>query len=138
MYHISRVHCSSFYTNLRDFNKLPCGPSWLMFKCPWALTWVTTVVAYGNKHNIGVFRSWLPAGWALEALYTVNCEYFMSKIFRAIIFRVIYFGQTILYRIIINIAHVFCAFKFHTSQPVQKYFNNEIFTIYGSRFLTEL
>ena len=44
---------------------------------------------------------------------TVNCEYFVSKIFHAIDFRVkIIFGQTTLYRIIVNIAHIFRAFNF--------------------------
>ena len=37
----------------------------------------------------------------------------------------------ILYRIIVNIAHVFRAFNFRTIQAVRKYFNNEIFAIYG-------
>ena len=42
------------------------------------------------------------------------------------------FEQTILYRIIVNIAYVFRAFNFCASQAVRKYFNNEIFAIYGS------
>ena len=29
----------------------------------------------------------------------------------------------------------FHAFNFHTSQAIQKYFNNEIFTIYGSKMV---
>ena len=37
----------------------------------------------------------------------------------------------ILYRIAVNIAHVFHAFNFRTSHAVQKYFNIEIFVIYG-------
>ena len=37
----------------------------------------------------------------------------------------------ILYRIIVNIAHVFRAFNFRTIQAVRKYFNNKIFAIYG-------
>ena len=37
-----------------------------------------------------------------------------------------------LYRIVVNIAHVFCAFNFRTSHTVQKYFNIEIFMIYGN------
>ena len=41
------------------------------------------------------------------------------------------FGQTTLYRIVINIAHVFRAFNFCTSHAVRKYFNIEIFAIYG-------
>ena len=51
-----------------------------------------------------------------------SCEYFVSKIFRAIIFHVkIIFGQTILYRIIANVAIMyFHAFNFHTSQAVRK------------------
>ena len=36
-----------------------------------------------------------------------------------------------LYRIIVNIAYVFRAFNFRTSHAVRKYFNIEIFAIYG-------
>ena len=39
-----------------------------------------------------------------------------------------------LYRIVVNIVHVFCAFNFRTSNAVQKYFNIEIFKIYGTFF----
>ena len=40
----------------------------------------------------------------------------------------------ILYCIIVNIAHVFRAFNFHTSHAVRKYFNIEIFAIYSIYF----
>ena len=36
-----------------------------------------------------------------------------------------------LYRIVVNIAHVFRAFNFRTSHAVRKYFNIEVFAIYG-------
>jgi hypothetical protein len=36
------------------------------------------------------------------------------------------------YRISINNAHNFHAFNFRTDQSVRKYFNNEIFAIYGT------
>ena len=31
----------------------------------------------------------------------------------------------------------FCAFNFHTSQAVRKYFNNKIFVIYGTLFFAD-
>ena len=40
-----------------------------------------------------------------------------------------------MYRIIVNIAYVFRAFNFRTSQAVRKYFNNEIFAIYGNKLI---
>ena len=36
-----------------------------------------------------------------------------------------------LYCIVVNIVHVFHAFNFYTSLAVRKYFNIEIFAIYG-------
>ena len=43
-----------------------------------------------------------------------------------------------LYRIIVNIAYVFRAFNFCTRHVVRKYFNNEIFAIYGTCTCTVL
>ena len=40
----------------------------------------------------------------VKLLYTINHEYFVSKIFHVILNN---FGQTTLYRIIVNITHVF-------------------------------
>ena len=57
----------------------------------------------------------------------VNREYFVSKIFHAINFHVKQFSDK---RSILRI--YFHALNFHTSQAVRKYFNNEIFVIYGS------
>ena len=37
-----------------------------------------------------------------------------------------------LYCITVNNVHTFCAFNFRTNQAIQKYFNNEIFTIYST------
>ena len=66
---------------------------------------------------------------------TVNREYFVPKIFHAIIFRVIFFRQTTLYHIIVNIAHVYIFVRliFAQARLSENIFNNEIFAIYGTR-----
>ena len=54
---------------------------------------------------------------------TVNCEYFMSKIFHAIIFRVKYFSNKRPCTTLLLILRMyFHAFNFRTSQAVRKYF----------------
>ena len=64
---------------------------------------------------------------------TVNREYFVSKILYAINSRVKQFSDKGPCTALSLILHMyFCAFNFHTSQAVQKYFNNEIFMIYGN------
>ena len=71
--------------------------------------YISTIYSYYRKSQI--FR-----------VYNISCDNFSrQKIF----------GQTTLYCIVINIAHVFCAFNFRTSYAVRKYFNIEIFAIYG-------
>ena len=64
---------------------------------------------------------------------TVNREYFMSKIFRVINFHVKYFLDRQPRTALPLIMHIyFRAFNFRISQAIRKYFNNKIFTIYGS------
>ena len=57
----------------------------------------------------------------------------MSKIFCVIIFRVKYFSDKRPCTALPLIVCIICfhAFNFHISQASRKYFNNEIFAIYG-------
>ena len=67
---------------------------------------------------------------------TVNHEYFVSKIFHAINFLTKYKRPCTALLLILSI--YFRAFNFRTSQAVRKYFNNEIFAIYGSMYMYDL
>ena len=71
--------------------------------------------------------------------YTVNRKYFTSKIFHAIKFHVKQFSdKQPCTALSLTLRMYFRVFNFHTSQAIRKYFNNEIFMIYGTSQVSHL